>query len=196
MTDIIRRVATLALNRTSYGNFHMHIRTIFSSSGIGIDGFKASREQHATRYAPSLDGFKKRFLESAGQSNSQIFTEDLRNMIMSATNDQEIDAVIQALKKYSTNTFKLNDYHFGSPVMRLLYLQNKTDLALQLYMDENFKNVFNDSASALVLMNKLIEEKRYDDVMKVFEYGTQRGFSTSSGRKFPTDVVMLTIESL
>jgi hypothetical protein len=45
-------------------------------------------------------------------------------------------------------------------------------------------------------MNKLIEEKRYDDVIKVFEYGTQRGFSTTSGRAFPTDVVMLAIEGL
>jgi len=55
---------------------------------------------------------------------------------MSANNDQEIDAVIQALKKYSTNKVKFTDYHFGSPVMRLLYIQNKTDLALKLYMDE------------------------------------------------------------
>ncbi len=45
-------------------------------------------------------------------------------------------------------------------------------------------------------MNKLIEEKRYDDALKVFEHGTQRGFSTTSGRVFPTDVVMLAIESL
>ncbi len=47
-----------------------------------------------------LDVFKKRFLDSAGQTDSQVFAEDLRNMIMSANNDQEIDAVIQALKKY------------------------------------------------------------------------------------------------
>jgi hypothetical protein len=46
-----------------------------------------------------LDGFKKRFLESIQQSDSQIFTEDLRNMIMSADNDEEINAVVQALKK-------------------------------------------------------------------------------------------------
>jgi hypothetical protein len=32
----------------------MQIRTLFSSSGIGIDNFKLSREQHASRYAPSL----------------------------------------------------------------------------------------------------------------------------------------------
>jgi hypothetical protein len=45
-------------------------------------------------------------------------------------------------------------------------------------------------------MNKLIEEKRYDDVIKVFEHGAQRGFSTTTGRAFPTDVVMLAIEGL
>ncbi|CAF3487500.1 unnamed protein product [Adineta steineri] len=196
MADIIRRAAVLAINRASHGNIHMQIRTLFSSSGIGIDNFKLSREQHATRFAPSLDVFKKRFLDSIGQKDSQIFTEDLRNMIMSANTDPEIDSVIQALKKYSANTTKLTDYHFGSPVMRLLYTQNKTDLALQLYMDENLKTIFNDSASALVLMNKLIEDKRYDDAVKVFEFGSKRGFSTTSGRTFPTDVVMLAIEGL
>ena len=45
-------------------------------------------------------------------------------------------------------------------------------------------------------MNKLIEEKRYDDAIKVFEYGSQRGFNTSSGRAFPSDVVMLAVEAL
>jgi hypothetical protein len=196
MADIIRRVATLAINRASYGNLQMQIRTIFSSSGIGMDSFKYSREQHVTRYAQSLDVFKKRFLDSLGQKDSQVFSEDLRNMIMSANNDQEIDTVIQALKKYGTSKDKFTDYHFGSPIMRLLYTQNKTDLALQLYMDDSLKSIFNDSASALVLMNKLIEDKRYDDAVKVFEHGAKRGFSTTSGRAFPTDVVMLAIEGL
>jgi len=196
MADLIRRVAVTAINRSYQGYAHMCVRTLFSSSGIGIDNFKYARDQHATRYAPSLDVFKKRFLESVGQSNSQVFAEDLRNMIMSASNDQEIEAVIQALKKYSANQVKFTDYHFGSPVMRLLYLQNKTDQALQLFMDDNLKNVFNDSASALVLMNKLIEEQRFDDALKVFEHGSKRGFSTVSGRKFPGDVVMLAIECL
>ena len=80
--------------------------------------------------------------------------------------------------------------------MRLLYIHNKTDLAMQLFMDESLNNIFNDSASSLVLMNKLMEDKRFDDVVKVFEYGAKRGFSTSNGRAYPTDVTMLTIEAL
>ena len=32
----------------------VHVRTIFSSSGIGLDNFKLSREQHVSRHAPSI----------------------------------------------------------------------------------------------------------------------------------------------
>lgn len=61
---------------------------------------------------------------------------------------------------------------------------------------KNFKDIFRDSGSALILLNKLVEDKRYDDAVKVFEYGVQRGFQTASGRAYPTDVVMLAIEGL
>ena len=62
--------------------------------------------------------------------------------------------------------------------------------------DKNLKDIFQDSSAALILLNKLIEDKRYDDVIKIFEFGSQRGFATTSGRAYPTDVVMLTIEAL
>jgi len=61
---------------------------------------------------------------------------------------------------------------------------------------KNFKDIFRDSGSALILLNKLVEDKRYDDAVKIFEYGIQRGFNTTSGRAYPTDVVMLAIEGL
>ena len=58
------------------------------------------------------------------------------------------------------------------------------------------KDIFRDSGSALILLNKLVEDKRYDDAIKVFEFASQRGFSTASGRAYPTDVVTLTVEAL
>ncbi len=61
---------------------------------------------------------------------------------------------------------------------------------------QSLKDIFNDSGSALILLNKLVEDKRYDDVIKMFEFGSQRGFSTATGRTYPADVVMLTIEAL
>lgn len=31
---------------------------------------------------------------------------------------------------------KFTDFHFGAPIMRLLHIHNKTDLAMELFMDE------------------------------------------------------------
>ncbi|CAF1168246.1 unnamed protein product [Rotaria sordida] len=203
MSHIIRTVTSctiLAINRTSSRTLRtvlpVHVRTIFSSSTIGLDNFKLAREQYVSHHSPSIDGFKKRFLDSVNKPDAQIFTEDLRNMIMSADSDEEIDAVIQALRKYNSNKLKFTEYHFGSPIMRLLYIRNKPDLAMKLFMDESLKNIFNDSGSALILLNKLVEDKRYDDAIKIFEYGMQRGFSTTSGRAYPTDAVILVVEAL
>lgn len=61
---------------------------------------------------------------------------------------------------------------------------------------QSLKEIFRDSGSALILLNKLVEDQRYDDAIKVFEFGSQRGFTTTSGRNYPTDVVMLAIEAL
>ena len=46
-----------------------------------------------------VEGFKKRFLESIRQENAQIYTGDLRNMILAANSDEEIQGVIEGLKK-------------------------------------------------------------------------------------------------
>jgi hypothetical protein len=122
----------MLLPGASYGTirtvFPLQVRTIFSSSGIGIDNFKLSREQHASRYAPSigrylsvmhvlrrrnshLDGFKKRFTDTLGQADAPVLTEDLRNMIMTAESDQDINTVIQALKKSVVKQGDSKDRH-------------------------------------------------------------------------------------
>jgi len=38
---------------SSYG-LPVHVRTIFSSSGIGLENFKLAREQYVSRHAQSL----------------------------------------------------------------------------------------------------------------------------------------------
>jgi len=43
----------LSVLGSSYG-LPVHVRTIFSTSGIGLDNFKLAREQHVSRHAPSI----------------------------------------------------------------------------------------------------------------------------------------------
>ena len=38
--------------------------------------------------------------------------------------------------RYNTSKLKFTEFHFGSPIMRLLYVHDKPDLAMQLFMDE------------------------------------------------------------
>jgi hypothetical protein len=57
------------------------------------------------------------------------------------------------------------------------------------------KETFHDVGSALVLMNKLLEDKRYDDASNLFDFACQRGFTSTTNRKYPSDVVTLAIEA-
>ena len=92
------------------------LRTFFSRSGVGIDNLNLSREQYATKNAtsigkngsmrsetrgtaPFVESFKKRFLESVKGDKAQIYTEDLRNMILAASTDEEIHGVVEGLRK-------------------------------------------------------------------------------------------------
>lgn len=38
----------------AWWNLQTQVRTVFSSSGIGIENFQRAREQHVKRFAPSL----------------------------------------------------------------------------------------------------------------------------------------------
>lgn len=54
MHKILLLIAVDSANGNLRTLLPMQVRSIFSSAGVGIDGFKLSREQHAARYAPSI----------------------------------------------------------------------------------------------------------------------------------------------
>jgi hypothetical protein len=59
---------------------------------------------------------------------------------------------------------------------------NKTDTALDLFM--NNSEIFGESYKVfLILMNKLLEEKRYDDVIRVFNKNAERLYKLKSEEK-------------
>ncbi len=56
---------------------------------------------------------------------------------------------------------------------------NKTDKALELFMTQ--REIFVFSAKAIfMLMNKLVEEKRFDDTIKVFDQISEKFFEKKS----------------
>jgi len=63
------------------------------------------------------------------------------------------------------------------PLIKLLYTLNKTDTALDLFMNDS--EILGKSFKVFVmLMNKLLVEKRYDDVIRVFNKNAESVFKS------------------
>lgn len=57
----------------------------------------------------------------------------------------------------------------GSNLARAYYMQNKTDKAIELYGNKNGKTFDAPDLAGLILLNKLVEEKRFDDAISFYE---------------------------
>lgn len=76
----------------------MPIRTLYSLSSLGIDGYQANRERISTFMTNNAIEFRQKMNEFSKDGTTMIFTEDLKNMIHMA-NKNDIDLVIKMLKK-------------------------------------------------------------------------------------------------
>ena len=75
------------------------------------------------------------------KTDGLIVKEHLRTVVHLAKTDQDIALAIKAIRKYYTQ--KDAEHNFGSPLMRLLFVLDKTDRALELYFSEVFyQNTF------------------------------------------------------
>lgn len=106
--------------------------------------------------------------EAVSKPDGKIFTEDLKTMLYLSKSDSDLDLLVSAIRKYQTQeSTAIFGFNFETPLIRLLYSLNKTDRALAIFLEEN-DSVFQKFYTAgAILMNKLLEEKRYDDVIKI-----------------------------
>lgn len=144
-------------------------RTLFAPSFFGIDKFTVFSQTTKQRQGENKQSIKSTLSDSL-QNQRQIFTEDLKLMVYLADTPEEFDLVINAIKKYEAQA---NDgafnFSFGTLLMRLAYTMNQTDKMLELFLSENPSKAFTEMKFGQILMNKLFEEKRYDDCVKVFK---------------------------
>lgn len=82
--------------------FYPVVRTLYSKSSLGLDGYKQQCEKTKVQLATIADKFKTKMKEYAQEdSKSMVFTEDLKNMVHITETDEEVQTVIQMMKKYS-----------------------------------------------------------------------------------------------
>lgn len=77
-----------------------NVRTLYAPAALGIDGFLFAKEKIKSQFTNSVDKFKEKMTEFSQESNSMIFTEDLKNMIHLADNEKDLVLVNNMIRKY------------------------------------------------------------------------------------------------
>ena len=104
-----------------------------------------------------------------------------------------------------SKTFTQNEIRsFLVILMRVIYTNNKLDIGLQLFEDEDFRPYILGSYPALFILNKLSSLGRYEDLIKYFElqipYFSKNSFSIETPiifrQPWPIDHIELAVEAL
>lgn len=148
------------------------VRYLYSKKYLGVDYFEKYSEEVQTKESQNFEKIKKSVADSLAKKDAKIFSEDLKKLVYLAKTDDDINLLIDGIKKYKTqDSLTVFSFNFEVPLMKLLYSKEKTDKALELYLkgDNTLSTSDFSSKVELMLMNKLLLEKRYDDSIKVFK---------------------------
>ncbi|XP_054163213.1 pentatricopeptide repeat-containing protein 2, mitochondrial-like [Oppia nitens] len=151
----------------------IHKRYLFTNEVLGINGYLETRNRISQQFGQLREKFFTRMEEFATSESKMIFTEDLKNIVfMTDNNDQELRLLTDAIKKFHSQnqTLQFGTFVFGPIVMRLLHHLSEWQLALQLFKDPELRGFFSQIKSAVILMNLLLTNGKYDECMDVFDY--------------------------
>lgn len=162
-------------------------RTLFHASYFGIVNF----EKHSERMAENLIQGKAALQQSVRKSlqsrNAKLFTDDIKNLVYLTDTKSDFTLLADAVRKYHKQTdSSVFDYNFGAPLIRRAYVNNEVDQMLELFMnDENTFLYEKTRKPGQMVLNKLYEDKRYDDVLKVHEKIFERDLEESKKNSTP-----------
>lgn len=63
----------------------------------------------------------------------------------------------------------VTEYKIHASFIRLLYSLNKIEIAIEYFKNDKLRSIFlQDLASSILILDKLIEDKKYNEVVKFF----------------------------
>lgn len=177
-------------------------RTLYAPSFFGIDKFEKHSNFISRKESHEKDFLQRNIQQSLGDNQAKVFTEDLKKLLYLSNSRADLDLCANAVKKYTEqDDTQVFDFNFGPPLLRCAYLLNETDKMFELFMDDD-NNTFKNGIpiNAQLVMNKLFEEKRYGDVLKVFLKNFERSIEfaqkTNKDIMFPYVSYQQVIEAL
>ncbi|XP_073990866.1 pentatricopeptide repeat-containing protein 2, mitochondrial-like [Rhodnius prolixus] len=169
-------------------------RTLYNSTVLGVDNYSKARERIKTQFANVEDKFRMKMSAYANQdSNSMIFTEDLKHMIhLVEGTDQDLELVRNMMLKFSSQNRELRfgSFIFGPVVMRMYYFVNRPKEAFEMFMNPEMDGFFDQLMSFQILMDLLLKNEMYEEVIQVFDVIQKKQVQ---GSKFPKNAVVLVL---
>jgi hypothetical protein len=139
-----------------------------------------------------IETFKENIENALSKSNGNIDYKDLKRFFECVKTDADLDVFLKGMIRYQSIQTDL-DSRLSKPLMQYLYVSNRTDKALKLFMSKvglvchicahnnlffffiaavlfftKENKFFHSESVAILLMNKLYEEKRFDDMIQVY----------------------------
>uniref|UniRef100_A0A0K8T303 Pentatricopeptide repeat-containing protein 2 n=1 Tax=Lygus hesperus TaxID=30085 RepID=A0A0K8T303_LYGHE len=166
-------------------------QNLYSPAALGMNGFEHARTKVKQQFNTLESKFKdkmKEFSDPAATS-STIFTEDLKHMVHLAE-ESDLPMLRQMMTKFSSQNkdLRFGSFIFGPVVMRMYYFLNQPQEALEAFKDPSLDGFFDQLVTFQVLMDLLLKNEMYDEVLEVFEHVKGKQLQ---GAKFPKNAVVL-----
>lgn len=172
------------------------VRSLYSQTTLGLDAFILQRDRTKNQLQTVGPRFREKMKEYTSEgSNNMVFTEDLKNMLHLAENDEDISVVTRMMAKFNQQNKQLRfgNYIFGPVIMRMFYLLNKPEEALQCFKATELDGIFDQLITYQILLDLLYENQKYENMLEVFELIKNKQID---GIKFAKNVIVLTYAAL
>jgi len=179
-------------------------RFLYTIEALGVDAYCAQRVRVGLQFnrgAEMRERFFTRMENSLNDKNSEdIYPEDLKTALSLAEDDLREIAIINKMieKFHSQNTPLINEagkanFVFGPVIMRFFYHLNKPHEALELLTNPKTMPIFDQFICYQIIMDLLLENKMYEDVVSVFSQVQERNIK---GAKYPKNCFVLAATAL
>ena len=170
-------------------------RNYFSPEKIGITEFyKKSEKFSRAKNEKAIQTAS--FISKIRENNHDIenLKSDLKLLLYTAKLDEELNTLIDGIRRYNSIVFKAKPekiFYFDTCLMELLYVLKRTDKALDLFF-ETENSIVNSKMACILLMDMLIKEKRYNNLIEVYKKGATSYFK----RKISNQGLELYVQAL
>ncbi|CAH1102315.1 unnamed protein product [Psylliodes chrysocephalus] len=189
-----RKIVQLNSHLRSAPNNLQNVRQLYAKSSLGLDGFEHTCQITQQQLENIADKFKEKMLENINNDSNKnmVFTEDLKNMIHVSTDEKDLELVVTMIKKFNSQNRELRfgSFIFGPVVMRLFYLHNRPDLAVECFKCPELNGFFDQIISYQLLLDLLFENQKYEEMLECVDLIKEKQLE---GIRYPRNVVVLTM---